>query len=210
LARLVLVLISQPSFAWLLQLAKPRLQLWIPHEPLEQRGVALAVVHWVPQPPQFARSLPPVFTSQPSLTVPLQLVQPGSQLEIAQLPVLQAGVACGVVQVRLHAPQLFRSFETFTSQPSVGELLQLAKFGLHEATPHAPATQLGVPLLAAQLRLHAPQLLRSVLVLISQPSFTWLLQLAKPRLQLWIPQLPITHRGVALLVAQMVPQPPQF
>jgi hypothetical protein len=70
----------------------------------------------VPQPPQLAGSVLPLI-SQPSDTVPLQLRKPGLQLLMAQVPVLQTGVAFGVVHAAPHAPQLLRLVLVFSSQP---------------------------------------------------------------------------------------------
>jgi hypothetical protein len=56
---LLRVSISQPSFAMLLQLAKPALQSLNEHVPASQRPVVFAniAVQFTPHPPQFSRSV---------------------------------------------------------------------------------------------------------------------------------------------------------
>jgi hypothetical protein len=92
------------------------------------------------------------------------------QVPTAQLAglveVLHAGVPFIVVHTLLHAPQ-FMTVLTGVSQPFVTLPSQLPKPGAHW-TEHPPLEQLGVSLFELQTLPHAPQLLTSVAVLVSQ------------------------------------------
>jgi hypothetical protein len=78
---------------------------------------------------------------------------------------------------------------------------------VHVNVVQTPALQLCPGL---QTLPHAPQLLTSLFVLISQPSAGLRLQSWKPGLQDWMAQAPDWQAGVALLTEQTRPQPPQF
>ena len=71
LARLVFVLVSQPSAIWPLQLPKPGLQLAMPQAPPEHCGVPFGVEQRLPHIPQLP-TLVFVLVSQPSATRPSQ------------------------------------------------------------------------------------------------------------------------------------------
>ena len=94
--------------------------------PPEQSGEPFVASQILPHPPQLFGSLVMV-TSQPSLGVPLQLPWTESQ-SMAQTPLRQAGVPPRLLQTlpAPHPPQCATSVVVFTSQPSVGLLLQSA------------------------------------------------------------------------------------
>ena len=96
-------------------------------------------------------------------------------------PPTQLEVALGKTQTLLHAPQLFGSVLTLTSQPSIACPLQSKYPGLHEPTVHVPLVQMGVAFGNTQTLLHAPQLVASADTWTSQPSCELPLQLLKPR-----------------------------
>jgi hypothetical protein len=129
--------VSQPSSAvgaaGVVQLRKPAAQVEVHTLPAQ-----LAVATWLtpaalqarPQPPQLATVLL-TSTSQPSLPVLLQSRRVPEQA--VQVPLLQ--VCVSAVQTALgpvHAPQCESSISLLTSQPSVAEPLQSAKFALQE------------------------------------------------------------------------------
>src|SRR5437870_2099778 len=102
-------------------------------------------------------------------------------------------------QAMPHLLQLALSLVRLASQPWAGMLSQLPKLGLQLPRPHLPATQVACALAGtAQPMLHAPQFLRSVLVLTSQPSFTCRLQSAKPAVQAPMPHMPAAQAAMAL------------
>ena len=87
---------------------------------------------------------------------------------------------------------------------------QLAKGGVQAISVHTPSTQPATPLGNEQTLPHAPQLLTSPVVLISQPLAGSRSQSAKPALQVK-PHTPAAQVGCALAgVGQTVPQAPQL
>jgi hypothetical protein len=111
--------VSQPSFAFWLQLPHPELQL-IKHWPALQEGVPLAVLHLLPHPPQFKGSRS-VLVSQPSATPMLQSAYPALQSGLLQTPFLHTS---GTSQALLQTPQLALLESRSTSQPSLYWTLQ--------------------------------------------------------------------------------------
>jgi hypothetical protein len=184
----VVVLISQPLATLLSQLAKPMLHA-IAHIPAMQEGVPLFVLHPAPQAPQCC-VLVFRFVSHPFAAMPSQSPKPELHVAIVQPPFEHAGVAFGSVQIVPHAPQLFTFVLTFVSQPSALARLQSANGGAQASTLQAPITHFVEALGSEQALLHPPQFCGSVCVLISQPSFVTLLQLAKPPSQLPTTQAP--------------------
>jgi hypothetical protein len=77
LLRSVMRFVSQPLLSLPSQLPQPALQEAIWHIPLEQVAVALAREQMNPHAPQFVSVLR--FVSQPLLSTPSQLAQPGLQ-----------------------------------------------------------------------------------------------------------------------------------
>src|SRR5258705_439284 len=96
---------------------------------------------------------------------------------ITHLPIMQAGVPLGALQVRAQAPQFLMSASTLVSQPFCGSPSQSAKPALHMPITHLPPVQLADALgTALHITPQAPQLAPSLPVAISQPSPTRLLQ----------------------------------
>src|SRR4051794_40030432 len=171
---------SQPLAALPSQLPNPALHELTAQALFEQLETALARLHAAPHAPQFA-TLFVMLTSQPSAAIPLQLPKPMLQEATAQLPPAQAALALGTLHTVPHAPQLFTLVFVLISQPSD------CLFALQSAKPavqvplHTPLPQdRAAMLLLEHARPHALQLLASVRMLISQPSFARLLQSAVP------------------------------
>src|SRR5436305_162413 len=101
----VATLISQPSARFLLQSANPNLHD-APHVELAQMALAfIGVGHTLPQPPQLFAFVA-VVVSQPFVATPSQSEKPPKHMEMPHWPLRHAGVALGVWQTLLHAPQL--------------------------------------------------------------------------------------------------------
>jgi hypothetical protein len=100
-----------------------------------------------------------------------------------------------------HAPQLLTSVSGFT------QLEPQMIAGVEHTVVHTPAEQVA---LAAHAMPQPPQLLRSVVTRTSQPLARLLSQLAKPALQLAMPQELLTQAAVALAKAQRLPHAPQW
>jgi len=117
-----------------------------------------------PQPPQWFGSLV-VLTSQPFATSMSQSAKPALHDAMAQLELLQTGVALGVVHALPQVPQLLRSLVVWISQPFDATLSQSAKPALHEPMAHIELLQAAVALGSVHTLLHVPQLLGSLVVL---------------------------------------------
>jgi hypothetical protein len=81
---------------------------------------------------------------------------------------------------------------------------------MHEAMVQVPPTQADTALGRLQRLAQTPQLFRSDWRLVSQPLLGFESQLAKPELQVAMPQVPLTHRGVPLAVLQARLHAPQW
>lgn len=160
--------------------------------------------HMFPQLPQWFVSFV-VFVSQPFAGFPSQSPKPALQGYV-QLPALHAApVLERAVHMVPHVPQLLGSVVVARHTPE-----QLVCPGGH-AWPQVPAAQVALPPAAgAQTRRHAPQLLTSAAVLVSQPLAGLPSQSAQLGLQLPTAQRPATQVGVALARAQVAPQAPQW
>jgi hypothetical protein len=97
------VLVSHPSKAEPLQLPKPGLQA-MAQVPDWHRGVPLVPLQTLLQTPQLVGS-EAVLVSQPLLTIPSQLAQPGLQEAIVQLPLEQPAVPLATEQLLPQLPQ---------------------------------------------------------------------------------------------------------
>src|SRR5271157_4150290 len=84
--------------------------------PPVQVDAALASVQALPQAPQLPGSVS-TFVSHPSLAMPLQSLNPGSQLAMLQLPAVHLGAPLADVQALAHEPQCCGSVSTLTSHP---------------------------------------------------------------------------------------------
>lgn len=96
------------------------------------------------------------------------------------------------------------------SQPLLTELSQSEKSPVHAVIRHVPAVQAPVALAGAQVARQVPQLARSVLRLISQPSVAMPLQSPKPGLHDRIEHTPRVQLPRPLLTAHARPHTPQL
>jgi hypothetical protein len=246
-ARSLWVFTSQPSFASLLQLAKPVAQVVSWQRPLMQAALPLAKRHVKPQAPQLVSEVRA--SSQPLLALPSQSPKPALHWN-AQRPAQKAVALAGRAQrlpqaaqlsgslSRLrHAPvqsvspaeqvatqaplvhvwpapqrtpqppQLVLSVRRFTSQPSVGELLQSEKPGVHMVSAQPETTHAAAALAKLQRTPQPPQLVIES-SWVSQPLLALPSQLPKPVLQV-MPHAPLAQNAEPLAgVAQAMPQPP--
>lgn len=114
---------SQPSASLPLQSSKRLLQVWMAHVRVAHVAVAFAREHPVPQLPQSLVVLSG--RSQPLLTLPSQLPNPGMQLG-THAPALHVQVAWPPEQTVVHEPQWLTSLApTLSSQPSLPTLPRL-------------------------------------------------------------------------------------
>jgi hypothetical protein len=194
--------------AGVLHVAQTPSQLRVPpghwQAPLAQ---VASVGHTTPQAPQLLLSFEG-FVSQPSLAVLLQSRNGLVHETTAQFELVQVDVAFARLQTFPHAPQFFGSFVRLISQPSATVSLQSMKPVLHDVSAHFELTQLAEAFAKLQAALHAPQLLMSFVVFVSQPAAA--VQSAKPVLQAPIAHLELAHDAAALAKAQPVPHAPQF
>jgi hypothetical protein len=161
-------LVSQPFVALPSQLPKPVLQLATAQAPEVHAGTAFVRLHTVPQAPQLLTLLV-VFTSQPSAGLLLQSRKPVLQVN-EHAPPLHVGAALAKEHALPQAPQLPVLVLVFTSQPSLGLLLQSRKPALH-TKEHPPAAHTAEAFAGAlQTVPQAPQLRGSVWVLVQLPA----------------------------------------
>jgi len=109
-----------------------------------------------------------------------------------------------------HIPQLFASLVVLISHPFAGLPSQSAKPVLHVLTAQFDALHVAVALARLHACLQPPQLLTSLVVLISHPSDAVLLQSANPLEQDAIAQFDEVHVAVALARLHTLPQLPQL
>jgi hypothetical protein len=160
----VCVFVSQPLFGLPSQLPNPALQLGV-QVPAGQLVVPFALVHAVPQAPQFAV----VFSeaSHPSVTSLLQL--PKLPLQVMEhAPRAQLAVPFVLEHAEPQAPQFVALVCVFTSQPFAGLPSQLPKPELHVPSVQAPEAQDSDALAKSQRAPQEPQFV-SCVRLVSQP-----------------------------------------
>lgn len=145
---------------------QPTAQREIWHAPVVHVAVAWASAQRTSHPPQWVVVL--VCTSQPSLATPLQLRHPDWQRN-PHVCERQTGLECApYVQALPHAPQLAVE-PSEVSQPLADCASQLPHPPAQGPIAHAPAAQVAPALAKAQRVPQAPQLLGSVVRLVSQP-----------------------------------------
>jgi hypothetical protein len=164
--------------------------------------------HVRPHIPQLLVSLE-VLASHPSAALMLQFRKLPEQLKPQVVPVQVVVALAAGGQASPQPPQAFTLFVVAVSQPFAGIPSQLPKPAL-QLNPHRPLLHVGVaPETPGHARLHIPQCVREVLVLVSQPLVALPSQSAKPARHVK-PQAPSEHTVVALARAgQAVPQRPQ-
>jgi hypothetical protein len=199
LARLVLVLVSQPLEMLPSQLPQPALHA-MPHTPSVQLAEPLAVEHTMPQPPQFVR-LVFVFVSQPFAVLPSQSTMP--PVHEAQVPFTQP-----VGHATPQPPQFVLLVRMFVSQPFAAEPSQLPHPARHVFTWQVPVVQVPVAWAGAQAAPHPPQFV-FVFSDASHPLVTFPSQLPKNALHV-IPHAPKVQVAVPLTDEQTWPQLPQL
>jgi hypothetical protein len=125
------------------------------------------------------------------------------------MPELQTAVAPAIAfgQTLPQLPQLVRVLSA-VSQPLRGLLSQLPQ-PLLQVGAHVLAVQLVLPCALVQAVPQLPQFDVFVASVTSQPLATFASQLAKPELQLAIPQVLLAQRGVPFAVVQVLLQKPQ-
>jgi hypothetical protein len=206
LAWLVWVLVSQPFVRSPSQLPNPESHE-IAQAPLEQLAVPFALLHFVPQLPQFA-TLEPVFTSQPFVDTLSQLAKPELQVDSVHVPVEHDAAAFGRLQDAPQAPQLV-SVVSAVSQPLAEFPSQSPRPLLQLETPQVPPTQFGVPPAAGHTCPQVPQLVMLVAVLVSHPFRALPSQSPNPAAQVGT-HAPAVHAVLPFELVQATPQAPQF
>jgi hypothetical protein len=115
LLKLSVMLFSQPSAAFRLQLAHPVLQAML-HTPLVQDGVPLIELQTFPQVPQLLAAFVRL-VSQPLAAFPSQLPQPEVQEDMTQILFWHAGIELEKEQTVPQAPQLVTLLEKSRQAP---------------------------------------------------------------------------------------------
>ena len=108
---------------------------------------------------------------------------------------------------RERATQETMEFGLFGSKVTLLQLPEQFVSPAPQVVTHTPAEHAWPP---GHTLPQAPQLLLSVLTLISQPFVAIASQLRKPALQAPRPQAPVVHVDAALAKEQRTPQPPQL
>jgi len=206
---LVVILISQPSPAKVLQFLKPALHAAKKHDPPLQVAEPFAKEHTFPQAPQLA-ALVLKITSQPSAALALQFSKPALQEIVHVPPVHKAEAFVRGGQTFPHVPQLLVLVLILISQPSAELTLQFAKPELQDDMEHEPPVQPAVAFATEHRLPQAPQLLVLVFILISQPSDVIALQFAKPVLQAEMAHAPPVQTPEAFAKEHTFPQEPQL
>jgi hypothetical protein len=111
-----------------------------------------------------------------------------------QFALMQSGVPLVELQACPQPPQWEGLLFVFTSQPFAYWVSQLANPTLHPATVQVVPRQPAVPLETAHTAPHAPQLLTSSLIGVSQPSAALALQFPYPAAQV-MPQAPLLQNA---------------
>jgi hypothetical protein len=158
-----------------------------------------------PQAPQFA--VVESVVSQPFDASPSQLPNPLLQA-MAHVEELQDGVPLLLLHAWPQAPQLVRLFAVSVSQPLLLLPSQSAKLPVHTGA-QVPDTHVVVPCALVQEVPQAPQLVRVVLMFVSQPFERLPSQSAKPAKQVGA-HAPAEHVAVPFALVQLLPQPPQL
>ena len=198
----LVVLTSQPFATSMSQSAKPVLHELMAQLELLQTGVALGVVHALPQVPQLLRSLA-VWISQPFEATWSQSAKPALHDPMAQLELLQVAVALGSVHTVLQAPQLLGSLVVLTHD------VPLQSVGVIVGQPdtHVEDEHNGVPPVHALWQ--SPQVAARVR-LVSQPFATFPSQSLKPALHEAMVQTPALQPAVAWARLHTLPHRPQL
>lgn len=180
-----------------------------PQRPSTHAATPVAEEQRTLQPPQLFTSVRTSTQARPQRT---PLSSPPQKIPIAHVGVLPAEDAQtpSAAQLLPHAPQLLLLIAS-VSQPVLNERSQSKRPGSHVIL-HSPATHATRPpeTFVGQARPHAPQLLMSLCVLVSQPVAILLSQSEKPAAHVML-HTPPTHVGAPLgPPEQPVPHPPQL
>lgn len=172
------------------------------HEVVVPPGVG----HAIPHPPQ---SLIVVSDrSQPSLAIPLQSPQPGSQVPTPQVPVAQLSVARGRSGHAIPQPPQSLAVRRLRSHPSATTPLQSPHPASQVPSAQVPPAHDSVARGTSQLTPHPPQSV-SVPSIVSHPSLGTELQSAKPASHAASTQTPVAHDSLAFASAHATPHAPQ-
>lgn len=207
----VVIDVSQPFLGSPSQSARPAAHVKIEQLPPTHDSVAPLVLHGLAQPPQLLTSVFRLIShpfdalwSQSSKPVLHDVTEQAKPV----LVLLHASVAWLVLQALPHAPQ-FVVVVIAVSHPFAAFPSQSANPGEHTIL-HVEPTQVPTPPLWLHAFPHAPQLLASLVRLISQPFAAFPSQSANPALHAAIAHFEAAHVSVALFVLQGRPQPPQL
>jgi hypothetical protein len=173
------VFVSQPLFGRLSQLPKPAVQVGT-QAPLGHDVVPFALVHCVPQAPQFEVVVSDV--SHPFERLLSQFPKPVLHA-IEQAPSAQPAVPLLLLHTVPQEPQFATLVCALTSQPFVASPSQLPKPLLHAPSAHVPEAQDSDAFARSHTAPQVPQL-ESVVRLVSHPFAAEPSQFAKPPLQL--------------------------
>jgi hypothetical protein len=121
----------------------------------------------------------------------------------------QPGVPPATAQTLVHEPQALTLLVSAVSQPSLGSASQLPKPDA-QLMLQLPLLQVGVPLTVLQPLPQLPQLLRLVLVLVSQPLACTPSQLPNGVAHDTTWQAPVEQLSLAFAKSQSTPQAPQL
>src|SRR5262245_30111203 len=163
----------------------------MPHAPLVHPGVPLATAHLVMHAPQLLMSFE-VLVSHPLAAFASQFWNGALQTAMPHTPAAQPGEPLATAgHALLHMPQFLMSFEVFASQP-LAALASQSWNGIMQAIwPQTLLMHVGLVFMPpGQTLAHMPQFLTSLVRLVSQPSFGFMLQSAKPALHMPMPHTP--------------------
>jgi hypothetical protein len=133
--------VSQPLLGCSSQSPKLAAQLSTRHSPPVHRALPFAIVHILPQKPQWSSAVW-VSVSQPTAASPSHSPNPALHGEISQAPPTQ--ICDAKLHVFVHVPQWRGSLSVFASQPLFGSPSQSVCVAA-QVGEHTPALQLVVP-----------------------------------------------------------------
>jgi hypothetical protein len=208
LVTVVLVLVSQPFARFMSQLPKPAPHE-IPQNPPPHVAVPPVLEHARPHAPQCA-TLTLVLVSHPLPLFMSQFAKPALQPPIAHAPPLHDALALAKEHAMPQRPQFVALVRVLVSQPLAVIPSQFSKPALQLAMRQVPAMHEPVPFAGAHPALHAPQCVRLVCRLTSQPFVGLPSQSAKPGSHVPTPHAPARQTSVALASEHARPHIPQL
>ncbi len=199
---------SQPFAAVASQSVNPAAHVPTAQRPATHAAVAFASMQRLPHAPQFTGSVA-VFTSQPSVSMPLQLPNPVlhwmSQVALTQTLVALARMG----QAFLHIPQLPTLSESRASQPFAATMSQSPYPAVHSNVQRPIVHWPMKPGPLAHALPHIPQCVPLLFVSVSQPFVAFMSQLPKPMVHDATEHSPAAQPGMPCATVQPLPQIPQ-